>query len=149
MVFPGVIHKAAKAYNMAHVLIEVNDIGDQVASILNYDMEYPNVMMCAMRGRAGQQLGSGFSGSKTQLGVKMSVATKKLGCSNLKALVEERKLVFEDFNIVQELTTFISRNNSYAAEDGCNDDLAMCMVCLLYTSPSPRDVEESRMPSSA
>ena len=22
-------------------------------------------------------------------------------------------------------------------------------VCLLYTSPSPRDVEESRMPSSA
>ena len=23
------------------------------------------------------------------------------------------------------------------------------VVCLLYTSPSPRDVEESRMPSSA
>ena len=23
------------------------------------------------------------------------------------------------------------------------------LVCLLYTSPSPRDVEESRMPSSA
>ena len=132
MVFPGVIHKAAKAYNMAHVLIEVNDIGDQVASILNYDLEYPNVMMCAMRGRAGQQLGSGFSGSKTQLGVKMSVATKKLGCSNLKALVEERKLIFEDFNIVQELTTFISKNNSYAAEDGCNDDLAMCMVIFSW-----------------
>ena len=132
MVFPGVIHKTAKAYNMAHVLIEVNDIGDQVASILNYDLEYPNVMMCAMRGRAGQQLGSGFSGSKTQLGVKMSVATKKLGCSNLKALVEERKLTFEDFDIVQELTTFISRNNSYAAEDGCNDDLAMCMVIFSW-----------------
>ena len=62
----------------------------------------------------------------------MSVATKKLGCSNLKALVEERKLVFEDFNIVQELTTFISRNNSYAAEDGCNDDLAMCMVIFSW-----------------
>ena len=132
MVFPSIIHKIAKSYNMANVLIEVNDIGDQVASILNYDLEYPNVMMCAMRGRAGQQLGSGFSGSKTQLGVKMSVATKKLGCSNLKALVEERKLVFEDFNIVQELTTFISRNNSYAAEDGCNDDLAMCMVIFSW-----------------
>ena len=25
----------------------------------------------------------------------------------------------------------------------------MCIYCLLYTSPSPRDVEESRMPSSA
>ena len=132
MVFPSVIEKVAKAYNMAHLLIEVNDIGDQVASILNYDLEYPNVMMCAMRGRAGQQLGSGFSGSKTQLGVKMSVATKKLGCSNLKALVEERKLIFEDFNIVQELTTFISRNNTFAAEDGCNDDLAMCLVIFSW-----------------
>ena len=132
MVFPSVIKRVAKAYNMANVLVEVNDIGDQVASILNYDLEYPNLLMCAMRGRAGQQLGSGFSGSKTQLGVKMSVATKKLGCSNLKALVEEQKLMFEDFNIVQELTTFISRNNSYAAEDGCNDDLAMCMVSFAW-----------------
>ena len=25
----------------------------------------------------------------------------------------------------------------------------MSLACLLYTSPSPRDVEESRMPSSA
>ena len=132
MVFPSIIERIAKSYNMAHVLIEVNDIGDQVASILNYDLEYPNIMMCAMRGRAGQQLGAGFSGSKTQLGVKMSVATKKLGCSNLKALVEERKLTFCDFNIVQELTTFISKGNSFAAEDGCNDDLAMCMVIFAW-----------------
>ena len=27
--------------------------------------------------------------------------------------------------------------------------LDMLNICLLYTSPSPRDVEESRMPSSA
>ena len=26
---------------------------------------------------------------------------------------------------------------------------ALAQLCLLYTSPSPRDVEESRMPSSA
>ena len=28
-------------------------------------------------------------------------------------------------------------------------DLRLFYTCLLYTSPSPRDVEESRMPSSA
>ena len=28
-------------------------------------------------------------------------------------------------------------------------DLILSKDCLLYTSPSPRDVEESRMPSSA
>jgi hypothetical protein len=132
MVFPSIIERVAKSYNRAWCLIEVNDIGDQVASILNYDLEYPNLMMCAMRGRAGQQLGAGFSGSKTQLGVKMSVATKKLGCSNLKTLVEETKLIFEDYNIVQELTTFIQKNNSFQAEEGCNDDLAMCLVIFSW-----------------
>jgi len=132
MVFPSIIERVAKSYNRAWCLIEVNDIGDQVASILNYDLEYPNLMMCAMRGRAGQQLGAGFSGSKTQLGVKMSVATKKLGCSNLKTLVEESKLIFEDYNIVQELTTFIQKNNTFQAEEGCNDDLAMCLVIFSW-----------------
>ena len=132
MVFPSIIERVAKSYNRAWCLVEVNDIGDQVASILNYDLEYPNLMMCAMRGRAGQQLGSGFSGAKTQLGVKMSVATKKLGCSNLKTLVEETKLVFEDYNIVQELTTFIQKNNTFQAEEGCNDDLAMCLVIFSW-----------------
>ena len=132
MVFPSIIERVVKIYNNAWVLIEVNDIGDQVASILNYDLEYPNVLMCSMRGRAGQQLGSGFSGAKTQLGVKMSTATKKLGCSNMKTLVEEKKLIFTDYDIIQELTTFISRNNTYAAEDGCNDDLAMCLVIFSW-----------------
>ena len=33
---------------------------------------------------------------------------------------------------------------------GIEDDVEVsCVLCLLYTSPSPRDVEESRMPSSA
>ena len=31
----------------------------------------------------------------------------------------------------------------------CGGAATNSMVCLLYTSPSPRDVEESRMPSSA
>ena len=107
MLFPSVINDVARGYNNAWVMCEVNDIGDQVASILNFDLEYPNVLMCAMRGRAGQIVGQGFSGNKTQLGVKMSVTVKKVGCANLK------------------------------------------QICLLYTSPSPRDATLSRMPSSA
>ena len=31
----------------------------------------------------------------------------------------------------------------------CDKDIVRRIICLLYTSPSPRDVEESRMPSSA
>ena len=137
MVLPNLVEKVARSYNLAQVLIEVNDIGDQVANILHYDLEYPNILMCAMRGRAGQQMGAGFSGSKTQLGVKMSVATKKLGCSNLKALIEEKKLICEDFDTIGELTTFVQRNNSFSAEDGCNDDLAMCLVIFSWAVEQP------------
>jgi hypothetical protein len=132
MLFPSIIHEMAKAYNNAFILCEVNDIGDQVASILHYDLEYNNLLMCSMRGRAGQIVGQGFSGTKTQLGVKMSKTVKKIGCSNLKTLIEDDKLVFNDYDIISELTTFIQRNNSFEAEEGCNDDLAMCLVIYAW-----------------
>ena len=70
VLFPSVIFQVAKEYNSPYILVEVNDIGDSIAATLNYDLEYPNILMCAMRGRAGQVVGQGFSGSKTQLGVK-------------------------------------------------------------------------------
>ena len=132
MLFPTIIAEFAKAYNNAYVLCEVNDIGDQIASILFYDMEYENVLMTAIRGRAGQVLGQGFSGSKVQLGVKMSKTVKKIGSLNLKTLIESDKLIVKDYNIIAELTTFIEKSNSFEAEEGCNDDLAMCLVIFAW-----------------
>jgi len=132
MLFPSVIYEVAKNYNSAYILCEVNDVGDQVASILQYDLEYQNVLMCSMRGRAGQIVGQGFSGKKTQLGVKMSKTVKKVGSLNLKTLIEEDKLWFNDYEIISELTTFISKHNSFEAEEGCNDDLAMCLVIYAW-----------------
>jgi hypothetical protein len=132
MLFPNIILDMAKAYNNAYVLVEVNDIGEQVATILQYDLEYENMLMCAMRGRAGQQVGTGFSGKKTQMGVRMTAAVKKTGCSNLKALVEEDKLITSDYDIIAELTTFVQKKQSWEAEDGCHDDLAMCLVIFAW-----------------
>ena len=132
MLFPNIIHEVAKKYNDAFILCEVNDIGDQVASILQYDLEYENLLMCSMRGRAGQIVGQGFSGKKTQLGVKMSKTVKKIGSLNLKTLIETDKLIFNDYEILSELTTFIQKSNSFEAEEGCNDDLAMCLVIYAW-----------------
>ena len=132
MLFPNLIMDVAKAYNEAYVLVEINDIGEQVASIMQYDLEYENLLMCAMRGRNGQQVGSGFSGSKTQLGVRMSQAVKKLGCSNLKTLMEDDKIITNDYDIIAELTTFVQKKQSWEAEDGCHDDLAMCLVIFAW-----------------
>ena len=128
IIFPDIIVNVAKNYNNAYILCEVNDIGGQVADIIQYDLEYENLLMAAMRGRAGQQLGQGFSGKKTQLGVKMSTAVKQVGCSNLKALIEDDKLLVTDYDTISELTTFIQKGQSFQAEDGCHDDLAMCLV---------------------
>jgi hypothetical protein len=132
MLFPNIIWETCKAYNNAFVLCEVNDIGDQVASILQYDLEYQNLLMCSMRGRAGQIVGQGFSGKKTQLGVKMSKTVKKIGSLNLKTMIEADKLLFKDYEVISELTTFISKHNSFEAEEGCNDDLAMCLVIYAW-----------------
>ena len=132
MLFPSVIFEVAKSYNDAWILCEVNDVGDQVACILNYDLEYPNLLQCSMRGRAGQIVGQGFSGNKTQLGVKMSKTVKKVGSLNLKTMIEEDKLIFNDYEVISELTTFIQKHNSFEAEEGCNDDLAMCLVIYAW-----------------
>ena len=127
LLFPQKIHQVAKAYNTAFVLIEVNDIGEQVANSMHYDMEYDNMIMASMRGRAGQILGGGFSGGRAQLGVRTTKAVKKIGCSNLKQLIEDNKLIVEDYDAISELSTFIVKGSSFEADDGCNDDLVACM----------------------
>jgi len=137
MLFPSIINDVANAYNKSYVLVEINDIGEQVSNILHFDLEYDNVLMCAMRGRAGQIVGQGFSGSKSQLGLKMSKPVKKIGCSNLKTLIEDDKLIFNDYDIISELTTFIQKNQSFQAEEGANDDLAMCLVIFAWLVVQP------------
>ena len=127
LLFPQKIYQIAKAYNQAFVLVEVNDIGEQVANALQYDMEYDNLIMASMRGRAGQILGGGFSGGRAQLGVRTTKAVKKIGCSNLKQLVEDNKLIVEDFDTINELSTFIVKGSSFEADDGCNDDMVACL----------------------
>ena len=134
LIFPDIIVEVAKGYNEAYILIEVNDVGAQVADIVQYDLEYENLLMCAMRGRAGQVVGQGFSGGKVQLGVKMSSTVKKVGCSNLKGLVEDDKILINDYDTIAELTTFIQKGQSWQAEEGCHDDIAMCLVMFAWLS---------------
>ena len=137
ILFPSIVDQVGKNYNEAHILIEVNDIGEQIGNILHYDLEYPNILMCAMRGRAGQVVGQGFSGMKSQLGLKMSKVTKKVGCSNLKTLIEDDKLLINDYEIIAELTTFIQKNQSFEADEGHHDDLVMCLVLFAWLAVQP------------
>ena len=134
LIFPSKIYDVARAYNQAFVLIEVNDIGEQVANTLQYDMEYDNLIMASMRGRAGQVLGGGFSGGRAQLGVRTTKAVKKIGCSNIKQLIEDNKIIIEDFDTINELSTFIVKGSSFEADDGCNDDMVACLFIFGWTT---------------
>ena len=134
LLFPHTIEKVAKAYNMANVCVEVNDVGHQVADALQFELEYTNLLMCQMKGRAGQILGAGFSKRGTQMGVRMTKQVKRIGCANLKTLVESDKMPIQDFNIIEELSTFIRKGQSFQAEEGANDDLVMCLVIFAWLS---------------
>ena len=134
LLFPSKIYDIARAYNQAFVLIEINDIGEQVATTMQFDLEYDNLIMASMRGRAGQVLGGGFSGGRAQLGVRTTKAVKKVGCSNLKQLIEDNKLIIEDLDIISELSTYIVKGHSFEADDGCTDDLVACLFLFAWTS---------------
>jgi len=134
LLFPAKIYDVAKAYNQSFVLIEVNDIGEQVASTMQFDLEYDNLIMASMRGRAGQVLGGGFSGGRAQLGVRTTKAVKRIGCSNLKQMIEDDKLIIQDLQIINELSTFIVKGQSFEADSGCTDDLVACLFIFAWAT---------------
>jgi len=134
LLFPAKIYDLARAYNQAFVLIEVNDIGEQVASSMQFDLEYDNLIMASMRGRAGQVLGGGFSGGRAQLGVRTTKAVKRIGCSNLKQMIEDDKLIIQDLQIINELSTFIVKGQSFEADSGCTDDLVACLFMFAWAT---------------
>jgi len=132
LVYPTAIRSVCDKYNQAYCLIELNDIGAQVADILYQDLEYENVLQSVYKGRAGQVIGSGFGGSQSQMGVRTTGPVKKLGCSVLKSLIENDKLLIDDMDIIQELYTFVAKGASFEADDGHNDDLVMCLVLFAW-----------------
>ena len=137
ILFPHTIDRVCKAYNHAHVLVETNDLGQQIAEALQFELEYDNLLMTTKRGRAGQILGAGFSGRGSGFGVRMTKQIKKIGCSNIKTLIESDKIIINDFNIIEEMSTFIKKGQSWMAEEGCTDDLMMCLVVFGWLSNQP------------
>lgn len=133
LMYPEVLSRVGARYNNAYIMVEVNDIGQQVADILHYELEYDNMMMTTVKGRSGQVVGGGFA-KNIQYGVRTTKSVKRIGCSNLKDLIENDKLLVQDATIIMELSNFVSRGSSYAAEDGQHDDLAMCLVLFSWLS---------------
>lgn len=135
LVYPNIIHDTAKMYNNALILVETNDIGQQVADIIHYDLEYENLLVSANNGRSGQSLSGGFA-TTTHYGIRTTQQVKRIGCATLKTLIESDKLIIEDYDTIYELSRFTLKGKSYEAEEG-NDDLVMCCVLFSWLTTQP------------
>ena len=133
ILYPEIIYQVARSYREAFVMIEINDNGQQIADILHQDLEYENIVYTTVKGRAGQVLGAGFA-PNTQRGVRTTKQVKRLGCVNMKTMIEKQQIILNDFNVINELSTFINKGNGYEAESGAHDDLVMCIVLLAWAT---------------
>ena len=132
LLYPTVIYTVGKEYNNAYVLIEINS-SEQVADILYNEYEYDNLIM-VNRNTDGQVISGGFGGGKTQFGVMTDKKVKRIGCTNFKTLVEEKKFLIPDADIISEISTFIQKKNSFEADDGYHDDLVMPLVLFSWAT---------------
>jgi hypothetical protein len=136
--FSEIINRIGRSYNEAFVLIEINDIGQQVAELLFHDYEYENMLNTENRGRLGKQIVTGFGLTpNADRGIRTTKPVKNIGCSILKLLVEQNQLYIQDFNTIEELSTFSKKGVSYEAEPGCHDDLVMPLVLFAWLSDQP------------
>jgi hypothetical protein len=143
LMFPDVIYRFARWYNNAYVLGETNNIGQQVVNSLFMDLEYENVVATYTKNK-NIKVGGGFS-TRSAFGIRTTKSVKKIGCSNLKTIVESNKLLINDFETIEELSTFVEDKDTYKAEEGCHDDLAMTLVLFgwLITQPYFKDLTNS------
>lgn len=135
LLYPSVVHKIAKDYNNAYVMVEINDIGQQIADIMHNDLEYENMLWVGSDSKYGQHISS--SGRDAKLGVRTTKQVKSIGCATLKSLVENNKLLVFDKDIISEFSTFVETKGTFKADEGYNDDLTMTLVLFGWASNDP------------
>ena len=106
-------------YNDALIIIENNAEGGMVATQLHYDIEYPNVFVQGMT-------------KADDIGVTMSRRIKRIGCSTMKELLEENRLIVVDRHTITELMTFVNKGSSFEADKGYHDDMVMNLVLFSW-----------------
>ena len=119
ILYPNIIYKYATLYNEAYTVIENNDQGMVVCVGLYQDLEYENIHLeSAVKANA--------------IGIRMDRKVKRIGCSSIKDIIEAGKLQIVDENTIMEISTFVSKGQSFEASDGNHDDLMMNLVMFGY-----------------
>jgi hypothetical protein len=126
-----------KTYNNSVCLIELNDLGEELARILWEEYEYEGLLFTENAGRAGKRITSGFGGKGCDMGLRTTNPVKATGCAMLKLLIEQKQLIINDYETIHELSTFSKKGKQYQAEPGKHDDLAMGLVFFAWMTQQP------------
>lgn len=132
--YASFIFRISKMYNEALIMVEVNDIGGQVADTLFLDYGAETLLFTENAGAKGKKIAGGFSGRKVDRGIRTTKTVKNIGCSLLKLLVEQQQLIIHDMHTIEELSRFSKKGASYEAEPGWHDDLVMGLVLFAWLS---------------
>ena len=124
LLFPDLLYKYATHYNEAHVVVESNDAGQVVCNGLYYDLEYENVFVESMV-------------KANAIGVTMTSKVKRIGCSNLRDIMSQKKLIIKDEETIREMSTFVAKGSSYQADSNSHDDLMMNLVMFGWFTSTP------------
>jgi hypothetical protein len=146
ILFPNIIYNAGITYNHAFVLVEINDNGQQVVDMLHYDLEYDNIFKLETSTKQGAKITGGFK-KQMRLGLRMTESVKRMGCQNLKVLIEQDKLLITDFDTISEFSTFTQQLQTFKADEGFHDDLVMCLVMFGWLM-TQRYIRESQGPGN-
>lgn len=127
---PDIIVNTCRLYNNAYVLCETNvSVGQQIVDSIYNDLEYEYLFSTAPNGRSGQKLVTNLASKTIKFGVTTTESIKKNGCSNIKTLIENDCFLIEDYQLIEELSTFVrNKKGSYSADPGTHDDMVMCLV---------------------
>lgn len=135
-----VVVQIARWYNDAFLFFEINGEALATALICQEDFQYENIIHVFMHKKKGQQLSAGFTPT-ARIGLKSTEATKRIGCTGLKSLLEGDKLVIVDYETKAQLGTFVAQINKrtglptiYGAELGNHDDCISPLVLLGWLS---------------
>jgi hypothetical protein len=131
--YASTIHNVLKRYNDAYTLVEINDIGGQVTDLLHHEFECESMLLTESAGRSGKRLSTGFS-KNADKGIRTTKSVKAVGCNMIKMLIEQDQIIINDFDTVNEFSTFSRRGKTYQAESGRHDDLVMGLVLFGWMS---------------
>jgi hypothetical protein len=131
--YASTIHNVLKRYNDAYTLVEINDIGGQVTDLLHHEFECETMLLTESAGRSGKRLSTGFS-KNADKGIRTTKSVKAVGCNMIKMLIEQDQIIINDFDTVNEFSTFSRRGKTYQAESGRHDDLVMGLVLFGWMS---------------